>query len=242
MPRWQPWLLGWRAQGQCMLNRCAGRWVHLLRILEPIPSCAQASLFGLVLFGGSGDLLDEVGQCVWYELLAVVLRLATHLLDGDEALEARVHSQAEDVHVELPYNVTHADVDDHWRNGIGLRVHCLQEEVANHSCGRCDEEVANQVREPSQHRDCTKAKEVSPNQRECILRRSAEVRAKECHLNVGVLVQKFQALFEAPDATLRNSHDDHHDIILLSLALLFQVLHAVPDKLHQCNDEGTEAQ
>mmetsp|Transcript_98708 Transcript_98708/g.255212 ORF Transcript_98708/g.255212 Transcript_98708/m.255212 type:complete len:354 (+) Transcript_98708:295-1356(+) len=181
--------------------------------------------------------IDHRAQGFWDDVLAGVV-----ILRENDALQAGVDGQAEDVHVQLADHIGEERVDDerhHRRDGA---VHRLEDEVAP-SSGRChDEHQPDIVNHAAQHGDGPETQDVRRDDLEGLPGGRAEVRAADCDLDVSVLAQELDTLLEAPDAALQNPEDHHHAAVLLRSRLLLHVLHAIADELHDRDDEGAKGE
>mmetsp|Transcript_8137 Transcript_8137/g.17775 ORF Transcript_8137/g.17775 Transcript_8137/m.17775 type:complete len:307 (-) Transcript_8137:2001-2921(-) len=162
------------------------------------------------------------------------------LLGENDALQAGVNGEAENVHVELADHVGDGRVDDEGHDRRDVLVHRLEQEEAR-GCGRRhDEDEADVVDQAPQHGHGAEAQDVGRDDFEGLPGGVAEVRAADRDLDVRVLAQELEALLEAPDAALQGPEDDDHDPIFLGRGLLLQVHHHVADELHQGDDAGAE--
>mmetsp|Transcript_103167 Transcript_103167/g.186192 ORF Transcript_103167/g.186192 Transcript_103167/m.186192 type:complete len:334 (+) Transcript_103167:296-1297(+) len=119
-------------------------------------------------------------------------------------------------------------------------MHGTQNQVANADGGAGDEEEANCMNHLAEHRHGAESESIPQDQEEGLLGGGAEVRAHQRDLDVSILVQELDALFETPDDALQCFKDHHQYPVLLRLGLLLVVVHEPPDELDHCNDEGAE--
>ena len=163
-----------------------------------------------------------------------------HLLTAQEALQGGVHSKLEDAGEEPAHDIAQDDVDNHGDSRGHSWMESGEGEVSQNSRTSSDEHDANDVDHASQNGDGSKSQCISKNEEECLLCRSAEVRALQGDLDVGVFVEELDALLKAPDEALKHLEDKDHYPILLRLGLLLVVLEHVPDELDEGDDEGAK--
>mmetsp|Transcript_12140 Transcript_12140/g.30229 ORF Transcript_12140/g.30229 Transcript_12140/m.30229 type:complete len:356 (-) Transcript_12140:1487-2554(-) len=190
--------------------------------------------FGLVALIGT----HEVPQLFWDETLVDL-----HLFGGDETLQGCVHSHSEDVHEERTAEVSDHAVDAEKHVGrLNLRVDALQHQEPKQTCSHEDEELTNEVNDRAETTKDAEARRIPQDQKKRILGGLAKVGAHERYLDVGVLVQKLDALLEAPQATCDGLCDHLHDFVLLRLCLLGQEVHEPLDRLDNCEDQGPKGE
>mmetsp|Transcript_34131 Transcript_34131/g.86632 ORF Transcript_34131/g.86632 Transcript_34131/m.86632 type:complete len:331 (-) Transcript_34131:284-1276(-) len=119
-------------------------------------------------------------------------------------------------------------------------MHLAHQEVADDDGRAHYENEADGVDDATQRCQSPEADHIPQDEEECLPCRGTEVIARKGNLDICVLVQELDALLEAPDATLDALQNVHHNPVLLCLSLLLEVLHQVPDELHEGHDEGAE--
>mmetsp|Transcript_36985 Transcript_36985/g.102796 ORF Transcript_36985/g.102796 Transcript_36985/m.102796 type:complete len:246 (+) Transcript_36985:238-975(+) len=166
----------------------------------------------------------------------------SHLLCGDDTLQACVNCQAVNAHVQLADDVADGEVHEKWNHRVEVRMHRLQHKVPGNCCTRHDEEETDGMDHSPEHSDHAKPKHVLGDDLPSLLSRRAEWCAPQRNLDVRILVQEPDKPLQTPDAVLHHFEDAGHNPVLLSLCLLLEIHHQVPDKLHHSEDEGAKGQ
>mmetsp|Transcript_61283 Transcript_61283/g.142555 ORF Transcript_61283/g.142555 Transcript_61283/m.142555 type:complete len:213 (-) Transcript_61283:2410-3048(-) len=179
-------LCGRRASYLCMVG-CGVRTQHRL--------LCEALLIAILC----NSLINDLSEALWHKAACRAL-----LLSEDDALKARVHCKAEDIHEEAGHDVAHEEVHNQRDQGGDVVVHLHQEEIADDHCGRHDEDDPNALDGTSQNSYSAKAEDVLGDDCPGLFGRGAKRCAADGNLNVGVFVEELNETLKAPQTTLHN--------------------------------------